>query len=303
MYIGIEMGGTKVLMAHGTGPDDLSTSVRLATAGPEATLKSIIDYISEVRRCNPIKAIGIASFGPIGLDPLAKTYGIIENTPKPLWRHTDILAPIRAAHPDLPLGLDTDVNAAALAEQIWGEHFWGGATGLSDLVYVTIGTGVGVGVIANGKPVHGLMHPEAGHMRVIRDALDAFCGLCPFHSDCLEGLISGPALLARTGLSGEELAPDDPVFALVGRYLGQLLYNMTLTLSPQRILLGGGVGANVAVLKAARDEMHRLLAGYIDALASRDSLDAYIAQAHLGARSGVLGAIVVASFAFDSGAQ
>jgi fructokinase len=299
IYIGIEMGGTKVVMAHGTEPDDLSAPVRLLTSGPEATLKSIIDYITKVRIHKPIKApiksIGIASFGPLGLDPQTKGYGIIQNTPKALWRHTDILAPIRAAHPDLPIGLDTDVNAAALGEQMWG-----GAEGLRDLIYVTVGTGVGVGIVVNSKPVHGLMHPEAGHIRVIRDPLDTYCGLCPFHGDCYEGLISGPALLARTGLSGEELAPDDAVFALVGRYLGQLLYTLTLSVSPQRILIGGGVGLNAKVLVTARDELHRLLAGYIEALAERDILDTYIAHASLGDRAGVLGAIVVASFAFDS---
>jgi fructokinase len=291
-YIGIELGGTKVVLAHGDGPDRLSPLIRLPTLSPEATLKAVITAIDALIEAHgPVRAIGVASFGPIGLDPNRSDYGRFLSTPKPGYSHADLLGPLRQAFPDTMFRLDTDVNGAAFAEQRWGA-----GQGLESLAYVTVGTGIGVGAILNHQPVHGLLHPEAGHILVRRDpGLDPFLGVCPFHGDCLEGLASGPAVAARVGRKGEEIADDDPVWALLGDYLAQLLYNLILSLSPLRIIVGGGVGLKPAVLDAAKKRLPHYLGGYIGALATQDAIGAFVVPASLDDRAGVLGAIALAS--------
>ncbi len=297
MYVGVEMGGTKVIVAAGTGPQDLSSPVRIPTLDPEATMAQVADHIRSLTRQGTVQGIGIASFGPVGVIPGKPDYGRILRTPKPGWEGFDVLGAIRHHLKDTPTIIDTDVNGAAI-----GEQRWGGGQGLSDFVYVTVGTGIGVGIISGGKPVHGLLHPEAGHILVRHDHhADPYKGHCPFHGDCLEGLASGPAIHERTGISGEDLPDDHPAWPLVGGYLAQLYANLTLVCSPQRILVGGGVGLNPAVLEASRSNLTRILAGYIDALSNPAVLVDYIQRAHLGEHAGVLGAIALAERAAKTG--
>jgi fructokinase len=295
-YIGIELGGTKVLLAHGDGPDHLSPPIRAPTLSPDAMLKAVIAAVSDlIEEHGPVRSIGIASFGPIGLDRKRSDYGRFLSTPKPGYSHADLLGPLQRAFPDTALILDTDVNGAAL-----GEQKWGAGQGLETFAYVTIGTGIGIGAIVGDQPVHGLLHPEAGHILVRRDPdRDPFKGVCPFHGDCLEGLASGPAVAARVGRRGEDIADDDPVWALVGDYLAQLFYNLILTLSPRRIIVGGGIGLKPAVLNAAKTRLPDYLGGYIEALNTPQAIEAFVVPATLGDRAGVLGAIALASRAGD----
>ncbi len=291
MFAGIELGGTKVIVAAGTGPDDLTAPVRVPTTDPAMTMAAVV---SELRRLQGtlgrFDAIGVASFGPIGINPKADHYGHILRTPKPGWTHADLLKPLRDAFPDVPIALDTDVNGAAI-----GEMTWGAGQGLDSFAYVTVGTGIGVGIVNNGLPVHGLLHPEAGHIRVRHDwTADPYAGRCPFHGDCVEGLASGPTLKDRTGIAGEDLPDDHPAWGLIAEYLGQLYHTLCLTTSPQRILVGGGVGLHPRVLELSRDHLHASLGGYAEALSDRATLDTYVARAGLGDRAGILGAVAMA---------
>ena len=277
---GVETGGSKTVCAIGSGPDDVRAETCFATTTPAETLGRAVDFFRAHAARMPCAAIGIASFGPLDLDPGSPTAGFLTATPKPLWSHVDVAGPMRRALM-LPVGLDTDVNAAALAE-----HRWGAGVGDDPLVYLTVGTGIGGGVVAAGRPLHGLVHPEMGHMRVPRDASDSFRGACPFHGDCLEGLASGPALLARRGLPAEALPVDDPVWALEARYLARGLVNIITVLSPRRIVVGGGVMRHAGLLDDVRTEVQRLLGGYVAAAA--------IVGPRLGERAGVLGALALA---------
>ena len=291
-FIGIEIGGTKVIIAHGHAPDALQPTVRLPTTAPDETLAAIIATLqAQIATHGPVAGIGIASFGPLGLSPDDDNYGRFLRTPKAGYSHFDLLGPLCAAFPDTPFAIDTDVNGAAV-----GERVWGAAQGLDDFAYITVGTGIGVGLICNGRPVHGLLHPEAGHILVRRDpGRDPFAGICPFHGDCLEGLASGPAIAARIGLAGEDIKANDPVWDLVGDYVAQLCHSLVLTASPRKILLGGGVGSHPAVLASARVNLHRYLGGYIEALSTPEACAALIQAPGLGDRAGVLGAIALAA--------
>lgn len=294
-YFAIELGGTKINVAAGSSPDDLSAIMRIETRSPYETMKEVVEALSRFSfSFGAPKAIGIASFGPIGIDPNRADYGTFLNTPKAGWSGFNLITPLREAFPDCPIALDTDVNGAALSEGLWGA-----AAGLDNYAYVTIGTGVGVGVVSHGLPVHGLLHPEAGHMLMRRTPDDHFEGACPFHGDCLEGMISGPALKQRLGFGAENLAPDAPEWNLVGNYLAQGLLNICLLTSAQKIMIGGGVGLNTAVMSHTRDHLHRYLGGYIEALKDRAALDTYVVPAALGDRAGILGAIVLAQSVCD----
>lgn len=282
----IEAGGTKFVCAAGTGPQDLET-IQIPTTTPAATLEAALEFFRRFR--SELRAVGIASFGPVDLHPGSWTYGYITSTPKPGWRNFDIAGCIRKSL-DVPVGFDTDVSGAALAEARWGA-----AQGLSDLLYLTVGTGIGGGAIVDGKVLHGLVHPEMGHIRIPHDRVeDPFAGCCPFHGDCLEGLAAGPAIMARWGMNASALPGDHPGLALEARYLALGLANWVCTLSPRRIVLGGGVMNQGRLFPLIRAELLRLLNGYIQAGEITDGADRYVVPAMLGSRAGVLGALVLA---------
>ena len=286
MFGAIEAGGTKFVCAAGRGPDDLET-IQIPTTTPAATLDAALEFFRRFR--SELRAVGIASFGPVDLHRDSWTYGYITSTPKPGWRNFDIAGCIRKTL-DVPVGFDTDVNGAALAEARWGA-----AQGLSDFLYLTVGTGIGGGALVDGRVLHGLVHPEMGHIRVPHDAAqDPYPGCCPFHGDCLEGLASGPALMARWGMNASELPAGHQGLALEARYLALGLANWVCTLSPGRIVLGGGVMQQVELFPMIRAELLRLLNGYIQASEITERPDRYVVPAMLGSRAGVLGALVLA---------
>jgi fructokinase len=289
MYGGIEAGGTKIICAIGTGPEDLQAQISFPTTTPSETLARIISYFQQQQLAAPLAAIGIGSFGPISPNPYAPDYGYITSTPKPGWAQIDFVGAIEQAL-GLPIGFDTDVNAAAL-----GEERWGAAQGLDTFIYLTVGTGIGGGGLSNNQLMHGLLHPEMGHIRLPHDPqVDPFRGNCPFHGDCLEGLASGPALNARWGVRGETLPLDHPAWALEAHYLALACVNFICTLSPQRIILGGGVMGQSHLFPLIRQEVQALLNNYIQAAAILQQIDAYIVPPGLGSQVGVLGALALA---------
>jgi fructokinase len=282
----IEAGGTKFLCGVGTGPDDLET-IQIPTTTPSATLDACIDFFRPRRP--HLAAIGIASFGPVDLNPDSWTYGYITSTPKSGWRNCDIAGAVRKSL-GVPVGFDTDVNGAAL-----GEARWGAAQGLSDFIYLTVGTGIGGGAVANGRVVHGLVHPEMGHIRVPHDrSRDPFDGGCPFHGDCLEGLASGPAIEKRWGISARELPATHPGVALEAHYLALGIANWVCTLSPQRVVLGGGVMQQAQLFPLIRAELLELLNGYVQAGEITECVDHYVVPARLRGRAGVVGGLLLA---------
>ena len=287
VYGGIETGGSKWECAIGTGPDDLRASETIPTTTPAETIGRATAFLA---REGPVAAVGIGSFGPIDRKPGSPTWGHITTTPKPGWRHTDVAPEIRRRL-GVPVAFDTDVNAAAL-----GEHRWGAARGLETFCYVTVGTGIGGGGMARGRLLHGLVHPEFGHMRIPHDReADPVPGVCPFHGDCWEGLASGGAIEARWGRPAAELAGDDAVWELEARYLALGLVAAICVLSPERIVLGGGVLRAPALLPLVRREVLALMNGYVELDPPGDGIAAYITPPALGSRSGVLGAIALAA--------
>lgn len=288
LYGGIEAGGTKWVCAIGTGPDDIRAEVRFPTTTPAETLANAIAFF-RAHEPEHLVAIGVGSFGPVDLNPASSSYGSITTTPKPGWAHTDV---VRTLHQALgrPIGFDTDVNVALL-----GERQWGAARDCDVAVYITVGTGIGGGAVVGGKLVHGLIHPEMGHMRLVRDpARDPFTGICPYHSDCLEGLACGPALKARWQTPAEELPADHPAWELEADYLGQAMANLLCILSPERIIIGGGVMSQPQMFPLVRAATQCWLNGYLQHPHILDHPDRLIVPPALGQRAGVLGAIALA---------
>ncbi|MBP6016884.1 MAG: ROK family protein [Candidatus Promineofilum sp.] len=287
---GVEAGGTKFVCAVGTGPDDVRAEVRFPTTTPDETIGRAVAFFREQeRRHGRPAAIGIGTFGPLDPDPSSPTFGYITSTPKPHWANVNLAGAIRSAL-DVPVGFDTDVNVSGL-----GEWRWGAARGLSNFIYLTIGTGVGGGVIIDGKPVHGLVHPELGHIPLPHDrAADPYSGCCPFHGDCLEGMAAGPAIGERWGQSAAELPPGHPAWELEAHYLALALQTFICTLSPQRIILGGGVMEQVQLFALIRGKVQAYLNGYIQSPAILTGVDHYIVSPGLGNRAGVLGALAQA---------
>jgi fructokinase len=292
LYGGVEAGGTKIVCAVGTGPGDIRAETRFPTTTPAETIARILTFFREHAAQEPLAAIGIASFGPVDPNPASATFGYVTSTPKPGWANTD-LAGLIARELAIPVGFDTDVNGAAL-----GEYRWGAAQGLQTFVYLTIGTGIGGGVLAEGRLVHGLVHPEVGHMRVPHDRqADPFPGVCPFHGDCFEGLACGPAITARWNQPSAALPPDHPAWTLEAHYLALALNNLICTLSPQRIVLGGGVMQQPQLFPLVRRAVQDLLNGYVQAPAITEQIADYIVPPWLGNLAGVLGAIALAEMA------
>jgi fructokinase len=289
MLGGIEAGGTKFICGIGSGPDDLITE-QFPTTTPDITLAEVLSFFRR-QGGNKLEAIGIGSFGPVDLDLTSPSYGHITTTPKSGWANFDLAGTI-ARELNVPVGFDTDVNAALL-----GEARWGAAQGLSDCIYLTIGTGVGGGALVHGQVVHGLVHPEMGHLRIPHDlAADPFPGICPYHADCLEGLACGPAIQQRWQAPGATLAEGHPAWALEAHYLALALMNLTLTLSPQRILLGGGVMQQPHIFELLRTDFGSLLNGYVQHPEILDRLDDFIQPPALGSKAGILGSLVLAEF-------
>jgi fructokinase len=288
---GIEAGGTKWVCGIGDAGAKLLRLETFPTTTPQETIARAARFFTED---GVPEGLGVGSFGPIDVHTASPTWGRITTTPKPGWAHTDLVAPIRAAL-DIPVAFDTDVNAAALAESRWGA-----AIGLETFCYITVGTGIGGGAIVNGRLLHGLLHPELGHMRIPHDlARDPFVGVCPYHGDCLEGLASGEAIRQRWGRPGEELSGDPAVWELESEYLALGLMNIVCTLSPKRIVIGGGVTKQSTLLSLVRRRLQELAAGYFDApeLTLPQAVDRYIVPPGLGDQAGVLGAIELARMA------
>jgi fructokinase len=285
-YGGIETGGSKWQCAVGSGPDDVRAAETIQTTTPAETIGRAVTFFE---REGPVEAIGIGSFGPIDQKLTSPTWGHITSTPKPGWAHTDVGRLIQRRL-SVPVAFDTDVNAAAL-----GEHRWGACRGLDTFCYITVGTGIGGGGMAGGNLLHGLLHPEFGHMRIPHDRVaDPFDGVCPYHGDCWEGLASGLAIEARWGRPAASLDGDQAVWELEARYLALGLVSVMCVLSPERIVVGGGVAHHDGLLNLVRRDVLALMNGYLEATAVRDDIADYITLPQLGMRAGVLGAIALA---------
>ena len=290
---GIELGGTKLCLVVGRGREIIE-SRRLPTGLPGESLPVAAAQLEAWRTRHDAQALGIASFGPIAIDANAAEFGHILSTPKPGWTGTDIVGALAGGFGNR-LAIHTDVTAAAMAEGRWGA-----AQDLRDFVYVTVGTGIGMGVIAGGKPLTGTMHPETGHVRVRRVPGDRFAGTCPFHGDCLEGLASGSAIAARCGRDATALGPDDPSWAFVADALAEAFASMFLTLSTARIIVGGGVGlGQPQLLPDVRRRVVAKLAGYLPFIDDQ-AIATRIVPAALGSDAGPLGALALATTALPA---
>jgi fructokinase len=287
----IEAGGTKFNCALGTGPDDIRAQTRIETTTPKETLHDVMEFLEHSsREHGRITAIGVASFGPLDLRHNSDTYGYITTTPKEGWKYTDMLGEMKECF-HVPIGFDTDVNAAAL-----GEHDWGNGKGCDPLVYITVGTGIGGGVLIKGMPHHGALHPEIGHMMVPQVMSDAPNpdGICPYHGNCLEGLISGPAIEARWGAPPETFVPEHACWGEFASLMALALMNLTLTLAPQRFILGGGVMHQTHLYPMIQEELQRMLGGYLDNYEVQEGMRDYVVHPALGDNAGILGAMALA---------
>ena len=283
---GIEAGGSKFVCGVGSGPHDLRTA-KIPTTSPQETMHRVLEFFMEAGQS--LEGIGIASFGPIDLVAGSPTYGYITSTPKPGWNDFDIAGKVKRAL-RIPVAFDTDVNGAVLAETRWGA-----ARGLSDAMYLTVGTGIGGGAIVGGQLVHGMLHPEMGHIRVPHNwTVDPYKGSCPYHGDCLEGLASGRAMEERWGVKSDLLEVGHPGWDLEAEYLALGLSNWVFTLSPQKIIIGGGVPRHPTLLNRIRTKLAAQLNGYVRAPQVLGPLDDYVVAPALGDRAGVLGAIALA---------
>lgn len=286
LYGGVETGGTWCVCALGRGPEEIVAEEQFPTTEPVPTLARITEFFTAHP---PARAIGIGSFGPVDLRPESPTWGYVTTTPKPGWQHVSVGAELRDRL-GIPVAFDTDVNAAALAEQRWGA-----GRGAGSVCYLTVGTGIGAGLVTGLRPRHGLVHPESGHMRIPHDwERDPFAGSCPMHGDCWEGLASGSAMAARWQSSPETLCDEHPGWALEADYLTLGILNLTLVASPEVVVTGGGVLERPGLRQMVRERLPGLLAGYLDAPQLGPEIDRYLVAPELGDRAGVLGAIALA---------
>jgi fructokinase len=298
MTIGaIEAGGTKFVLGlldadcQEYGKPALLAKTSVPTTSPEATLEASLEFFASATASNGtgrLDGVGIGCFGPVDLKLSSPTWGYITATPKPGWRNTEIAGFFRDRL-RVPVAFDTDVNAAA-----YGELLWGAAKGLKDFIYITVGTGIGGGVFSNGSLVHGLAHPELGHIKVQHDASDAFAGICPYHRDCIEGMASGPAIGQRWNSRPEELGADHEAWELEAHYLAKAFAAYTLVLSPERILLGGGVGLRPGLAERVSRYVGEELGGYVPALDDPARLSGFVVRPELGSEAGLFGAAALA---------
>lgn len=282
----LEAGGTKFICAIGTEEGKLVRTARIPTTHPSETLQKTIAFFQSGPE--PIERLGVGCFGPLDLNPRSESFGTITQTPKPGWSNTAV-QPVLENTLSVQVRIDTDVNTAAL-----GEAHWGAGQGVSNLLYLTIGTGIGGGVLIDGRPVHGLVHPEMGHILLPNHPEAGFHGICPFHSDCFEGLASGPAIAARWGSSAEDLPENHPAWDIEAQFIAQALHAYVLTLSPERIILGGGVMKQAHLFPRIRRGLLASLNGYVQADGLLDQTDQYVVPPALGDRAGILGALRLA---------
>lgn len=290
LFGGIESGGTKFICMIGSTPDNLLAEIRIPTTTPEETIRKVIEFFSPFVSSGELIAIGIAAFGPLDLDPNSPTYGFITSTPKAGWQNVNLYGQIQnELH--VPVAFETDVNAAAFGEQYWRKN----GINLDPFLYMTVGTGIGVGVIINGAPLHGLIHAEAGHSTIPHDKQhDPFQGVCPFHGDCLEGLASGYSMFKRWGQAPETLPADHPAWEIESDYLALALVNLIYAYSPRQIILGGGVFQHPGLIQSVRSKVQIFNNDYIQSSRITDEIEDYIQLPTLGNRSGALGAVALA---------
>lgn len=305
MLVGaLEAGGTKFVCAVGSGPGEaLLARIEFPTTNdPSQVLAQATTWFEDQQKAlGKIDALGIASFGPVDLNQASSTYGFITSTPKPGWRNTNIVGALRRVCPGVPIGFDTDVNGAG-----FGEYSWGRARGIEDFVYITIGTGIGAGGMSGGRLLHGLVHPEMGHMRLARQPGDDFAGVCHYHGACWEGLCSGPAMLQRTGIAAERLPFDHPAWRLETRYIAQAISNIVCVLSPRKVIVGGsvrkgGLLGETRFFEWVRQDVRDWLNGYIVSPALAGDMNEYIVAPSLGDDAGVCGAIALGLRAAERG--
>ncbi|MCR4909290.1 MAG: ROK family protein [Lachnospiraceae bacterium] len=282
-YGALEAGGTKMVCAIGDENGKILEQVSIPTTEPKETIDRMIDYFKD----KEIEALGVACFGPVDLRKDSPTYGYITSTPKPGWANTDLLGPmVRALK--VPAGFDLDVNGSLL-----GEVTYGASKGLTDAVYFTVGTGIGSGVMTNGKLLHGIIHPEGGHIQIKHHPKDTFGGRCPFHKDCLEGMANGPSLIDRWGKPGNELKEEPLVWEIEAYYLAQAARAVSCLLSPQRIIFGGGVMHQKGLIDEIRDDFKEMMNGYLRSPYIED-IENYITEASLNDDQGIMGCIKLA---------
>lgn len=284
----IEAGGTKFVCGIGTADGSVLDRVSFPTTTPEKTMAQVFAYFENKN----IDAMGIGSFGPIDPIPGSPTYGYITTTPKPHWSNFNLVGTVKnQLH--VPVGFDTDVNGAALSESRWGA-----AQGLDSCLYITVGTGIGAGAVVGGKLIHGLSHPEMGHLLVPRHPEDTYQGTCPYHQDCLEGLAAGPAIVKRWNVEhGTDLPADHPAWNMEAYYLAQALMNYILVLSPEKIVMGGGVMKQPQLFPMIADKLQQLLNGYVQHPSLQQSIGSYIVPPGLGDNAGLAGALALADAA------
>ena len=294
LFAGIEGGGTKFVCAVADENNQILAERRVATTDPAETLAACADFFGQQNQRGTIQSLGIACFGPLDPRPTSEGYGRILATPKPGWSGADLVGFFRQRLA-LPIAFDTDVNGAVLAESLWGA-----GKGLRNLVYFTIGTGIGAGIIAEGNLVHGFLHPEMGHILLARDPeQDPFPGICPFHGACFEGLASGPAIEKRWGFKGDQLPPEHQAWDLEAEYIAKALVSVTCALAPERIILGGGVMAQEQLLPMIREKFVGLLNGYMQTPLITEQLESYIVLTGLEGKAGLYGAFALAQQAWE----
>lgn len=283
LYGAIEAGGTKIICGIGNKDGEMLDFIRLDTLTPDVTLPKIIEYFKDKK----IKSLGVGTFGPAGVNPEANSYGYILETPKLPWRNFNFLGELKKNF-DIPMAFDTDVNGAALAE-----HKWGAAKDVRSCVYITVGTGIGGGAFIDGKLLHGMLHPEMGHILIPKHNEDDFEGVCPYHGNCLEGMAAGPAIEKRFGKKAHLLEPSHFAWELEAYYLAQGILNYIMILSPEKIILGGGVMSQEHLFPMIRKKVQQLIKEYIKVPQLEIDIDKFIVPPKLGENAGTYGALAL----------